>query len=105
MALEPPPQSNNRFALLNDKPQPKRAKRNADVTQQGNPKYIRISSNEEGKRLSDFSCFALHRAIKTISKETIKITELKDGNLLILVKPKPLLTSSSKAKNLLDLAK
>jgi len=116
MALEPPPHNNNRFAILNDKPQPKRAKRNADVTQQffpalpqptqqENPKYIIISSNEEGKPLSNFSCFTLHRAIKNISKEIIKIQELKDGNLLVLVKNQTIADKFIKSKELIGLCK
>lgn len=52
------------------------------------PKFLVLSCSDQNKKISDFSCFAVHKAIQIISKEVISISELRDGNLLLLVKDK-----------------
>jgi len=37
------------------------------------------------KTISDYNCFAVHRAIKYISKDITSISNFRDGNLLLLV--------------------
>ncbi|XP_055913736.1 uncharacterized protein LOC129947256 [Eupeodes corollae] len=53
-----------------------------------NPKFIVISSSDENKPLSNVSVFFLKKAIDAISKEYESITQLRDGNILILAKNK-----------------
>ncbi|XP_070854463.1 uncharacterized protein [Drosophila suzukii] len=57
-------------------------------TVQNNSKFIIITAKNSTKTISEFSCFAVHRALNIISKEIISISTLRDGNLLILVKTK-----------------
>lgn len=51
-----------------------------------NPKFIVISPSDDDKPLSSFSVFLLKKAIDNISTSYEYITQLRDGNLLILVK-------------------
>ena len=44
-----------------------------------------MESTDPNKSLSTYSCFAVHRAIQIISKEITSVSQLRDGNLLILV--------------------
>lgn len=80
----------NRFAVLsNGSPQSKRKKRNRGgfsvdfptlpKQKTSNPKYIVISAKNENKPLSEYSCFAIHKALYVISKEIISITQMRDG--------------------------
>lgn len=87
----------NRFAMLAESPQPKRKKpqKISDVfpslppTKQDDPKFIVLKSeNSSNTPLSKISCFRVHNAILTISKDINKISELRDGSLLLLVKNK-----------------
>lgn len=54
----------------------------------GNPKFIVIASSNVDKPLSSFSVFLLKKAIDGICIGYEYITQLRDGNLLILVKSK-----------------
>ena len=51
-----------------------------------NPKFIIVAPASEDKPLSSFSVFLLKKAIDSISTSYESITQLRDGNLLILVK-------------------
>lgn len=92
----PPLIGDNRFALLADRsPQSKRKKRNRGelndfpslpAQKPTNPKYIVVSAVDDKKPLSEYSCFAVHRALHLISKDIISISQLRDGKLLLLVK-------------------
>lgn len=93
----PPLIGENRFALLADRsPQSKRKKRNRTeavsdypslpTPKVSNPKYVIVSALEGKKPLSEYSCFAVHRALHLISKDIISISQLRDGKLLLLVK-------------------
>lgn len=53
-----------------------------------NPKFILISAKDESKPLKSVSIFVLRKAIDGISKEYESITQLQDGNILILTKNK-----------------
>jgi len=44
------------------------------------PKFIIITAKNSTKTISEFSCFAVHRALNIISKEIISISTLRDGN-------------------------
>jgi len=46
---------------------------------------LTLSSKNFPKTISDYNCFAVHRALKYISKDIISISNLRDGNLLLLV--------------------
>ena len=90
----PPNLGDNRFALLSDGPQTKRKKTSKSISnfpelpvvQLPNPKFIVISTIEtDSKKLTEYSCFAVHRALGLISEDVLQITELRDGNLLLLV--------------------
>ena len=93
----PPNLGDNRFASLasGDHP-PKRKKTSTNsfafsydlpVVNLPNPKFVVVSSDASSdKKLSDFSVFAIHRALMLISKNIEKISQLRDGNLLLLVK-------------------
>lgn len=93
----PPLIGENRFAVLADRsPQSKRKKRNRNESaidfpslpkqKPSNPKYVVVSASDEKKPLAKYSCFAVYRSLHLISKEIISITQLRDGNLLLLVK-------------------
>lgn len=97
MPSGPPLIGENRFALLADRsPQSKRKKRNIGEAESNfpslptpkvpNPKYVIVSTLEGKKPLSEYSCFAVHRALHLISKDIISISQLRDGKLLLLVK-------------------
>ncbi|XP_062135087.1 uncharacterized protein LOC133844836 [Drosophila sulfurigaster albostrigata] len=51
-----------------------------------NPKYIVMASKNVEKKISDFSCIAVYNALRLISKNITSISNLRDGNLLMLVK-------------------
>lgn len=97
MAPGPPNLGDNRFALLASDPQSKRKKPkknfehfpNLPKIETSNPKYVVISAVDENKPLKSYSCFAIHAALKLISKEIVKITEFRDGSLCLLLKDKP----------------
>lgn len=55
-----------------------------------NPKFIVISPSIEEKPLTSFRVFLLKKAIDNISTAYEYITQLRDGNLLILVKSIPI---------------
>ena len=91
----------NRFAALaqNESPhrQNKRKKKENVTTLQfpflpevpkENPKFVIMESSDEKRSLSQYSCFAVYKSIQAISKDVIEINELRDGNLLLLVKNK-----------------
>jgi len=48
-----------------------------------NPKFIIISSKDPKKNISEYSCFAVYRALNIISKEIVSISTLRDGILLM----------------------
>ncbi|XP_037930658.1 uncharacterized protein LOC119665508 [Teleopsis dalmanni] len=95
MAPGPPLIGGNRFALLADGPQSKKKRPNVKTVtdfpgltkiQLPKPKYVVVASANDLRPLSEFSCFAVQKALYVISKEIISISELRDGNLLLLVK-------------------
>ena len=65
------------------------------ATKKDNPKYIVISAVNPEKKITEYSCFAVHRSLKLITEDILSVSELRDGNLLLLVKDK------KKPKNLL----
>ncbi|XP_037957353.1 uncharacterized protein LOC119687180 [Teleopsis dalmanni] len=90
MTPGPPHIEGSRSALLTDGPQSKKNRPNAKTVtdfsglltiQLPNPKYVVVASTNDLKPLSEFSCFAVQKALHIIS-----ISELRDGNLLLLVK-------------------
>jgi len=95
MAPGPPNLANNMFASLSSSPKNKKKRPHKNIEEifptlpsviKENPKYIIVSSTTPDKKLTDISCFAVHKSLKLISKEILSISELKDGNLLLLVK-------------------
>lgn len=52
------------------------------------PKYITIESVEQGKPMSHYSCFAVHKALRSVSSEINSVNELRDGKILLLVNSK-----------------
>jgi len=115
MAKQPEIHNHNRFSLLAENRQTKRLKRGLDITNemfpelpqtsQEDPKYIIISPENSEKNFSNFSCFKIHRSLKLISKEIISITEIKDNNLLLLVKNQTTAYKFLKVKELHGLCK
>lgn len=100
----------NRFALLSSSPQSKRKGANkpleefpelppVNFTRNDDPKFIVLKSCDNNKPLSRFSCFLVHKALNSISKD-VKITEMRDGNLLLLAKNKKIAEKFINVKNL-----
>nr|CAC16870.1 gag [Drosophila melanogaster] len=94
MAPGPLNLGDNRFASLSASPKAKKKrpfqKLQVDFpdlpeTQCKNPRYLVVSSKNSPKTISDYNCFAVHRALKYISKDITSISNLRDGNLLLLV--------------------
>uniref|UniRef100_W8AFQ2 Nucleic-acid-binding protein from transposon X-element n=1 Tax=Ceratitis capitata TaxID=7213 RepID=W8AFQ2_CERCA len=94
----PPLVGGNRFALLADKSKIKKKKNKNSLNKKldlfpelpavqtnKNPKFVVLEAVDKKKTLSQYSCFAVHRSINVISKEIQSISELRDGNLLLLV--------------------
>lgn len=109
MAPGPPDLGGNRFSLLSESPKAKRPKTNKNLQSvfpelptihKQEPKFVVIASTDPGKPLSTYSCFAIHRALNAISTEIISISNLRDGNLLLLVKTKSIADRFLKTKNL-----
>lgn len=106
MAPKPQPQPSNRFRgledfSLSDPPDPperpnKRHKSSSIIfseypelpkkTNSKNPRFVLISSNNSEKPLTSISVFVLKKTIDSISTEYEKISQLKDGSILILTK-------------------
>jgi len=120
MGPEPPNLQGNRFAVLGESPKSKKKRPYQKLTEefpelptpvQKNPKFIIVKTKDSQKPISHYSCFAVHKALQTISKEIISISTLRDGNLLMLVTTKPVadytylayVTSNSITTNLLTL--
>ncbi|XP_044572115.1 uncharacterized protein LOC123257364 [Drosophila ananassae] len=91
----PPNLGDNRFAPLAISPPSKKRRQpqkldiafpELPTTSVDNPRYITIASINTEKTISQFSCFAVHRALKMISKNIVTISNLRDGTLLMLVK-------------------
>ena len=113
----PPGPSNlgdNRFADFATSPTRKKKKQSSKIfesfpelpkTKLQNPKYIVIACNEDKISMKDFSCFAIQRSLHVISKEIISISELRDGNLLLLVKDKVIAKKFLLTKELAGLCK
>lgn len=110
MAPGPPNLGDNRFSSLSDSPTRKKKKRQyhpfpidfpelPEVTS-NNPKFLVISTKNPEKPLSEYSCFAVHRELKTLSKDIMSISTLRDGNLLTLIKSKEAADKLSKATQL-----
>lgn len=105
MAPRPTGGSDNRFSILGDSPKTKKKKKhfqkvpfdfpNLPEVSPQNPKYITLSASNDEKPITEFSCFAVHRAINYISKEVISISTLRDGKLLLLVKNSDVLNNIS----------
>ncbi|XP_065356474.1 uncharacterized protein LOC135950878 [Calliphora vicina] len=112
MPTGPPNLGDNRFTLLADSISPKRKKtKYKDTTpfpqlpkvQPPNPKYIIMQTIDPKKPISSFSCFAVNRAIELISKDITSITQLRDGNLLLLVNNKQTADKFLQSKELVGL--
>ena len=113
----PPNLGDNRFALLeaNESPQSKRKKKDVNKTfsifpglphvQKPNPKYIILSSADDKKPLSQYSCFSVHKSIHVISKEILSISEMRDGSLLLLLKNKLVAEKFLNSKELVGICK
>lgn len=94
----------NRFALLaTSSPKDKKRKTIRYLTPLSNPKYVVVSSKDENKPLSNFSCFAVERSVHIISKDIISVWELRDGSLLLLVENKTVAQKFISAKQLAGL--
>ncbi|XP_037929202.1 uncharacterized protein LOC119663665 [Teleopsis dalmanni] len=112
MVPGPPLIRGNRFALLADGPQSKKKRPNVKTVtdfpglpkiQLPNPKYVVVASANDLRPLTEFSCFAVQKALYVISKEIISISELRDGNLLLLVKDMATAQKFISAKDLLTI--
>lgn len=84
----------NRFSLLSPIMKKKRKKPNPipldqfpelPVSNTDDPKFLVMSSLDDNKPLNSSSCFATYKGIQAISKEVSKVTELRDGSLLLFV--------------------
>lgn len=62
-----------------------------------------MQTNDPNKPLSAFSCFAVNRAIELISKDITSISQLRDGNLLLLVNNKQTAEKFIQSKELIGL--
>lgn len=102
----------NRFAALAQGPQPKRKKSYQKLQdafpdlppiKSEDPKYIVIKSDENSTPLSKVSCFRVYNALLTVSKDINKISELRDGSLLLLVKNKQVAEKFIKTKCLFNI--
>jgi len=109
MAPGPPKLGDNRFASLSVSPRAKKKRSyqkfpeqfpELPETTQQNPRFLILASKNPDKPISDFSCFAVHRALNIISKEIISISTLRDGNLLMLVKSKQVADKFTKVTHL-----
>lgn len=101
--------SNNRFHLLGDYIENASKKQKPNnypdlptprIDINSNPKYVVISSSDPKKSLSDISPFALQKSIEAISKEINSISQLRDGNLLILARSPRVADKFLKTKSL-----
>lgn len=104
MAPGPPLIGANRFALLADSTAIKKKKKDkkkkttliTDLTifpelpsiKKNDPKFVVLEAIDQNKPLSYYSCFAIHRSIRAVSSEIQSVSELRDGNILLLVKNK-----------------
>lgn len=93
----PPNWGDNRFSLLADGPRSKKKRSNQNILevfpelpliQKPDPKYIVISATGD-KTLQQYSCFSVHRSLKLICSDILSVSELRDGNLLLLIGNKP----------------
>jgi len=91
----PPNLGDNRFAPVAISPPSKKRRQpqKLDIafpelspTSVDNPRYITIAFINIEKTILQFSCFVVHRALKMISKNIVTISNLRDGNILMLVK-------------------
>jgi len=83
MASGPPKFGDNRFAMLSDSPKKKKKRPFVKLQEEfpelpektkENPKFIIISSKDPKKKISEYSCFAVYRALNIISKEIVSIS-------------------------------
>ena len=116
MAPGPPNLGDNRFAMLSESPRQTKRKKKDNYTplnifpklpliQKPNPKYVVMSSFDDKKPLSYYSCFSVHKSIKVISNEIENITEMRDGSLLLLLKNKLVAEKFLSAKELPGICK
>lgn len=61
---------------------------------------MKVTSKNTDKQITDFSCFAVDRALRLISTDIIKITPIQESNLLMLVRNKQTADRFLKTKNL-----
>ena len=66
-----------------------------------NPKFILVSS--EGNKLRKLSAFVIHKGLHAISSLIDSISQLRDGNLSLLVGNQTVADKFLKAKFLLDI--
>lgn len=90
----PPKLGDNRFSLLADAPRAKKKRSNQNILEvfpelpiirKPDPKFVVISATSGDKNLQQHSCFSVHRALKLICSDILSVSELRDGNLLLLI--------------------
>ena len=107
MAPGPPDKRElNRFAMLSDFiDQPFKnnyaALPNTQSNLSTNPKYIQVSTEEN--KLRKLSPFVIQKGLHAISSLIDSISQLRDGNLLLLVRNQTVADKFLKAKSLLDI--
>lgn len=107
MAPGPPDKrQSNRFAILSDFiDQPYKNNfptlPNPQPNLSTNPKYILVSSEEN--KLRKLSPFVIHKGLHAISTLIDSISQLRDGNLLLLVRNQAVADKFLKAKSLLNI--
>lgn len=91
---DPPYLGDNRYALLAEAPRAKKKRSNQNISeifpelpviQKPDPKYVVISATSGDKTLQEYSCFSVYRSLKLICSDILSVSELRDGNLLLLI--------------------
>lgn len=91
---EPPHLGDNRYSILAEPPRAKKKRSTQNISdifpelpivQKPDPKYVVISASSNDKTLQEYSCFAVHRSLKLICSDILSVSELRDGNLLLLI--------------------
>ncbi|XP_043862611.1 uncharacterized protein LOC122756583 [Drosophila santomea] len=109
MAPGPPNLGDNRFASLSVSPKAKKKRPfqklpvdfpDLPETQCKNPRFLIVSSINSPKTISEYNCFAVHRALMYISKDIISISNLRDGSLLLLVNSREISDKFTKVTSL-----
>lgn len=89
---DPPYLGDNRYAALAEGPQAKKKRSiqnvlqifpELPVIQKPDPKYVILSAIGD-KNIQEYSCFLVHRSLKSVCPDILSVSELRDGNLLLL---------------------